>query len=111
VTYDVIFDVVGTIAFSPNDRSLREDGTYITANPRVLQMLRGLWTSIRSKKEVIMQTADPTIEDLVFLRELIEDGIIKTVIDRSYSLEQIIEAHRYVETGQKQGNLVITVKP
>jgi NADPH:quinone reductase-like Zn-dependent oxidoreductase len=108
--YDVIFDVVGTIAFSPNDRSLSENGTYLTANPRLPQMVRGLWTSMRSSKKVIMKTASGTIADLVFLRELIEAGKIKTVIDRSYPLEQIAEAHRYVETGQKKGNVVITVE-
>jgi NADPH:quinone reductase-like Zn-dependent oxidoreductase len=110
LTYDVIFDVVGTIAFSPSDRSLCENGMYITANPRISQMVRGLWTTIRSNKKVVMQTADATIEDLVYLRELIEEGTIKTVIDRSYPLENIVEAHRYVETGQKQGNVVIAVK-
>jgi NADPH:quinone reductase-like Zn-dependent oxidoreductase len=108
--YDVIFDVVGTIAFSPNDRSLSENGTYLTANPRLPQMVRGLWTSMRSSKKVIMKTASGAIADLVFLRELIEAGKIKTVIDRSYPLEQIAEAHRYVETGQKKGNVVITVE-
>jgi NADPH:quinone reductase-like Zn-dependent oxidoreductase len=107
--YDVIFDVVGTIPFSPKNRSLRENGTYITANPRLPQMVRGLWTKMRSSKRVVMQTANGTIEDLVYLRELIEAGKLKTVIDRSYALEQIVEAHKYVGIGAKLGNVVITV--
>ncbi|NCF67196.1 MAG: zinc-binding dehydrogenase [Chloroflexi bacterium] len=106
--YDVIFDVVGTISFSRSARSIKQDGTYLLANP-MGQIVRGLWTRIRSSKQVIMQTASGTIDDLIFLRKLVEEGKIKTVIDRSYPLEQIVEAHRYVETGQKAGNLVITV--
>jgi NADPH:quinone reductase-like Zn-dependent oxidoreductase len=106
--YDVIFDVVGKISFSRSDRSLKQNGTYLLANPGS-QMVQGLWTSLTSSKKVIMQTASGTIADLIFLRELIEAGKIKSVIDRRYPLEQIAEAHRYVETGQKMGNVVITV--
>ena len=107
--YDVIFDVVGKLSFSPHDGSLKPDGTYITANPRLPQMAQGVWTSMRSSKKVVMETASGTIEDLVFLRGLIEAGKLRAVIDRCYPLEEIAEAHRYVETGQKQGNVVITV--
>jgi NADPH:quinone reductase-like Zn-dependent oxidoreductase len=107
--YDVIFDVVGKISFSRTARSITQNGTYLLANPVGSQMVRGLWTRMTSSKKVVMQTASGTIEDLVFLRELIEAGKIRTVIDRRYPLAQIAEAHRYVETGQKAGNLVITV--
>jgi NADPH:quinone reductase-like Zn-dependent oxidoreductase len=107
--YDVIFDVVGTISFSRSKRSITQNGTYLLANPMRSQMVRGPWTRMTSSKKVIMETASGTIEDLVFLRELIEAGKIRTVIDRTYPLEQIVEAHRYVETGRKQGNVVITV--
>jgi NADPH:quinone reductase-like Zn-dependent oxidoreductase len=107
--YDVIFDVVGVISFSRSDKALKQNGTYLLANP-ASQMVRGLWTRMTSSKKVIMETASGTIEDLIFLRELIEAGKIKSVIDRRYPLEQIAEAHRYVETGVKKGNIVITVE-
>ena len=107
--YDVIFDVVGKISFSRSARSITQNGTYLLANP-TSQMVRGLWTRMTSSKKVIMETASATTEDLIFLGELVEAGKLKTVIDRSYPLEQIVEAHRYVETGHKKGNVVITVE-
>jgi NADPH:quinone reductase-like Zn-dependent oxidoreductase len=106
--YDLIFDVVGKISFSRSARSIAQDGTYLLANP-VSQMIPALWTRMTSNKKVVMQTASGTIADLVFLRELIEAGKLRTVIDRTFPLEQIAEAHRYVEKGGKLGNVVITV--
>jgi NADPH:quinone reductase-like Zn-dependent oxidoreductase len=108
-TYDVIFDVVGTISFSRSERSISQNGTYLLANPMGSQMVRGPWTRMTSNKKVIMETASGTIADLIFLRGLIEEGKIRTVIDRRYPLEQTAEAHRYVEKGHKKGNVVITV--
>ncbi len=107
--YDVVFDVIGKISYSRTDKALKNNGTYLVANPGS-QMVRTLWTRMTSSKKVIMQSASGTIEDLFFLRELTEAGKIKPVIDRSYPLEQIAEAHRYVETGHKKGNVVITVE-
>ena len=110
VTYDVIFDVVGTISFSHSKKSITKNGTYLLANPIRGQLLRGPWTRMTSSNKVIMETASGTISDLITLRELIEQEKIRTIIDRTYPLEQIIEAHEYVETGAKQGNVVITVE-
>jgi NADPH:quinone reductase-like Zn-dependent oxidoreductase len=109
-TYDVIFDVVGKISFSRSERSIKQNGTYLLANPGPSQLVRGLWTRMTSSKKVVMQPARGTTEDLIFLKELIEAGKIKTVIDRRYPLEHTAEANRYVETGQKKGNIVITVE-
>jgi 2-desacetyl-2-hydroxyethyl bacteriochlorophyllide A dehydrogenase len=101
-TYDVIFDVVGKSSFSRCVRSLKQNGRYLLANPRLFLMVRGLWTSLTSSKKVITGLASYKTEDLVFLKELIEAGKLKAVIDRRYPLEQAAEAHSYVETGHKK---------
>ncbi len=107
--YDVIFDVVGKSSYSGCIKSLKENGIYLLTYPKLSQSIRGRWTSRRSNKKVIRGTATDSTEDLIFLRELIEAGKIKSVIDRCYPLEQTAEAHRYVETGEKIGNVVITM--
>ena len=109
VIYDVIIDVVGTSPFSRSLKSLQTKGRYILGNPRLPGMLKGLWTSMVSSKNVIIALAAYKTEDLVFLKDLIEAEKIKPVIDRSFPLERIADAHRYVETGQKSGNVVISV--
>ncbi len=108
-TYDVIFDVVGKSSFSHSERSLKNNGIYLSANPGVSQMLRGPRTSKKGSKKAIFETPSQKAEDLIFLKELIEAGKLKSVIDRRYPLEQIAEAHWYVEKGHKKGNVVITV--
>ena len=108
-TYDIIFDVVGKSSFSGCIRSLKQNGRYLLANPGPSHMVRGLWISMTSSKKVIIGASNAKAEDLVFLKNLIEAGTIKPVIDRSYPLEEIAAAHRYAESGQKKGNLVITV--
>jgi NADPH:quinone reductase-like Zn-dependent oxidoreductase len=109
--YDVIFDIVGKGSFSGCMRSLKQNGHYLLANPRLSHMVRGPWASKRSSKTVIIGAASHKTQDLIFLKELIEAGKIKTVIDRRYPLEQTAEAHRYVETGHKKGNVVISLGP
>jgi NADPH:quinone reductase-like Zn-dependent oxidoreductase len=106
--YDVIFDVVGKVSFSRSKESITPDGTYLLANP-ASQMVQAFWKRMTSDNKVVMQTSSGTIADLNYLRGLIEEGKLKAVIDRTFPLEQIVEAHRYVDKGGKQGNLVIIV--
>jgi NADPH:quinone reductase-like Zn-dependent oxidoreductase len=113
-TYDIIFDAVGKSSFSHCKGSLKKKGIYLTTVPGLATFLQVLWTSkIGSKKAKIafagLRPASEMTKELIFIRELMEAGEIKPVIDRSYPLEQIVEAHKYVEKGHKKGNVVITV--
>lgn len=108
--YDVILDTIGKSPFSRSLRSLKENGTYLNANPGLFGGLWMRWFSRNGGKRVITWTAGYTVDNLNALKELVEAGIIKPVIDRRYPLEQTAEAHRYVDTGQKKGNVVITVE-
>ncbi|HUU62960.1 MAG TPA: NAD(P)-dependent alcohol dehydrogenase [Dehalococcoidia bacterium] len=111
-TYDIIFDTVGKSSFSRCKSSLKQRGVYLTTNPGPSVYIQMLWTSMVGSKKVIWAPTGlmEKAEDLVFLKELIEEGKLKSIIDRSYPLEQIVEAHRYVEKGHKKGNVVITVE-
>jgi len=109
-TYDIIFDVIGKSPFSRSLASLKQKGRYLIGNFSLSQMSRGLWASMTSSKKVIIGAAHQNLEDLIFLKNLIEAGELKSVIDRQYPLAQVAEAHRYVDTGQKIGSVVITVE-
>jgi len=105
-TYDIIFDAARKTSFSRCKSSLKQKGIYITVDWPLLTVL---WTSIVGSRKVVFGIAK-RIEDLTFLRELIEAGKLKSVIDRRYPLEQTAEAHMYVEKGHKKGNVIITVE-
>ncbi len=105
-TYDIIFDTVGKSSFSKCKRSLKKNGFYLEALMKLSHLVRGLWSSIK----VIGGGASESKEDLNFLKELIEAGKIKSVIDRLYPFNQIAEAHRYVDKGHKKGNVAITLE-
>jgi NADPH:quinone reductase-like Zn-dependent oxidoreductase len=111
-TYDIIFDmVVGKTSFSDCRNSLNENGLYLAVAGGLKEAIQMLWTSVIGSKKVIFGggIAAERKENLLIIKELIEAGKLKAVIDRSYPLEQIAEAHRYVETGHQKGNVVITV--
>ena len=113
-TYDIIFDTPARSSFSRCKGSLTKNGKYLTTVPWPRTILQMLWTSVTGGKKAIfapmgLRSARKKIKDLVFLNGLFEEGKIKSVIDRCYPLEQIVEAHRYVENGHKKGNVVITM--
>lgn len=107
--YDVIIDVVGKRLVSRRIKSLKPNGRYFLANASISHLFLRLWLSMTSQKKLIIEAADQTAKNLRFLKELIEAGKLIPVIDRSYPLEQIPDAHRYADTGQKLGNIAITV--
>jgi NADPH:quinone reductase-like Zn-dependent oxidoreductase len=108
-TYDVIFDAVHKSSFLRCKNSLKDKGLYLVTMPSLAFLLQTLWASIVGDKKVKNGSRTATFEDLLFLKELIEAGKLKTVIDRRYPLEETAEAFRYVEQGHKKGNVVITV--
>jgi NADPH:quinone reductase-like Zn-dependent oxidoreductase len=107
--YDIIFDTVGKSPFSGSVNSLKKNGYYLRAvHMDIASVLRGLWVSLTSNKKVIGGGGEK-VEDLIFLKELAEAGKLKPVIDRTYRLEELAEAHAYVEKGHKKGNVVISI--
>ena len=107
-TFDVVFDAVGKRAFSNCKRALKPGGIYIGTDG-LRNLVWWAWTSRVGDKKATLGIAKYRKEDVLFLKELIEKGAYRAVIDRRYPLEDVVEATRYVETGQKTGNVVLTV--
>jgi len=113
-TYDIIFDTVSKTSFSRCKSSLKQKGIFLEAGIGMGIFPHVLWTSMfGGKKAKIaatgLRTPQERTKDLIFLKELMEAGKIKPVIDRRYPLEQTAEAHSYVDKGHKKGNVVITL--
>jgi NADPH:quinone reductase-like Zn-dependent oxidoreductase len=106
--YDVILDAVGKYSFLRCRASLKPGGLYV-ATDRLQNLFLWLWTWRIGNKKVVFALPRSTQKDVLFLKELIEAGKYRAVIDRSYPLEDVVEATRYVETLQKTGNVVLTV--
>lgn len=110
-TYDLIFDILGKGSFSRYKGSLKANGILLCASFKMKQLFQMLWTSLSGGRKVICAMAPGSVEDLNAVKELIEAGKIKAVIDRCYPLEQAADAHRYVEEGRRQGSVAITLNP
>lgn len=107
--YDIIFDILGKGSFSKYKKMLKETGVYLLSSFKSKKLLQMLWTSIKGGKKVVCALATPKTEDLIFVKKLIEEGKIKSIIDKCFPMEQTSEAHKYIETGNKRGDVVIKV--
>jgi NADPH:quinone reductase-like Zn-dependent oxidoreductase len=109
-TYDMILDTVaGKTSFSRCKSSLKQNGLYLAVAGGLQEAAQMLWTSITGGKKVIFGSPVERKKELIFIKELVEAGKIKPVIDRRYALEQTAEAHKYVDQGHKKGSVIITV--
>jgi NADPH:quinone reductase-like Zn-dependent oxidoreductase len=108
-TYDLIFDIMNKSSFAQCKDSLNKNGRYLLASFKLKQLLQMLWTSMFGTKKVICALSGEKIEDLLFIKELVEKGRIKSIIDKRFPLEKTADAHRYVESGDKKGKVVITI--
>jgi len=109
-TYDLIFDILGKSSFSKCKNSLEINGRYLLASFKMKQLFQMIWTKIIGSQKVICAMAGEKVEDLQYIKDLIEGGYIKSFIDKRFTLEQTAEAHKYIENGLKKGQVVIVVK-
>lgn len=109
--YDVVFDAVGKSSFSKCKPLLKSEGIFMSTElgPYWQNPFLAMWTSKFGDKKVLFPIPKDDKNDILFLKDLMENGEFKPIIDRCYPLEQIVEAYNYVETGQKTGNVVITL--
>ena len=109
VQYDLIFDVLGKGSFANYKKSLTSNGRYLLASFKMKQLGQMMWTSLRGGQKVICALSGETRADLLHIKELVEAGKIKAVVDKQFPLTQAAEAHRYVESGHKKGSVVIVM--
>jgi NADPH:quinone reductase-like Zn-dependent oxidoreductase len=115
ITYDIVFDAAGKSSFGKSKGSLSENGIYLSTVPKLPILLQSMWTKrVGKKKAKFSATGLQPMEDrLSFLKgliKLVKTGELKSVMDKRYTMEEIIEAHRYVEAGRKTGNVVMNME-
>jgi len=112
--YDIIFDTVAKSSFADVKQTLTPRGVYLVTAPTIATLSRMAWTTVFGGKRAVMaatglRAAKEQVADMETLKRMFEAGTLKTIIDRTYPLEQIPTAHAYVENGHKTGNVVISV--
>ncbi|MBE2269329.1 MAG: NAD(P)-dependent alcohol dehydrogenase [Anaerolinea sp.] len=108
-TYDVIFDILGRSPFGRAKKALKPDGRMLFASFKLKQLVQMLWTARRGGKRVICALSSEKPADLTLIKELVEAGKIKAIIDRCYPFEEAAAAHRHAESGHKRGSIVLSV--
>jgi NADPH:quinone reductase-like Zn-dependent oxidoreductase len=109
-TYDIIMDTAGTAPYSRCKESLKENGRLLLVLGGLPDMIGIPWVHLTGKKRIIAGPASERVDDLQTLARLAEEGVYKPVIDRRYRFEEMVEAHRYVDTGRKKGNVAVTLE-
>jgi len=107
--YDVIFDTVNSIQIPKSAKSLNINGKMILSAAGLTEMIKGLWLTITTDKKVVTGVTKQSAADINYLKGLVESGKLKPVIDRTYTMNEMVAAHSYVETGRKKGNVAITI--
>jgi NADPH:quinone reductase-like Zn-dependent oxidoreductase len=107
--FDVIFDTVNTISVPNALKVLAQNGVMILSAAGMSEMFQALWFSTTGNRRILTGVISHTAADIIFLKQLVETGRFKPIIDRTYPIEKIAEAHAYVEKGHKKGNVAIEV--
>lgn len=107
--YDIVFETVNKLSFADCTKYLKENGTLILGSAGISETFQGVLSNISGKHKVISGLAMEKPEEIRFIQNLMADGHLKAVIDKIYTLEEIAEAHRYVEAGHKKGTVVVEI--